>query len=592
MAGAEVRARRPALQPVGEQRAQLRQRQLGGVAGRLAHDVVEDPLQLGALPGIARRRGSEGVGGNRQRGRPFADRLRGDQRVDRRSQAIDELGEAAGEVDRAALDVVERQHALEQPLVVLAHRDAEQHAVEPGLPRAAGQLIELERPAVRGVEPPADAARAHPLLQAPEVVVVEVEAPADGLAVGEVEHLRGGQPLAGELDQPGDDAEHRVGLPQRAVGEPHAQVGRRALEGLDLVVTGAERRLDQWRERLDVRAHHDHVARLERRVVGKQVQDRVAQHLDLAGAAVAGVDLDAAVHGVRAAAVLAHVFLYPGEQRVGAGGDRVLVVHVRAAEHELQLARVVPPRGEQGIGGALVDLGAAGHGRAVLQPLPQRGRGVQQEQVDVAVRGERAQDVEVAGRQAREPEQREPRREVDEAAVGVQRPAGRAAPLRRPGHREPLAQPPPQLGLPVLALAGRPALEHLRPVQRVAVEQLGHVADAREAPRAAVLVIAEVVGEQLQPRLVQRRVDDLQQRPDRALGPPRVRFGVDPRGGGDRVGDQPSRWREVDVRAHAVRPPGRDPERRGHPLGEPALHPARGHGDDLARERIRERIGE
>jgi hypothetical protein len=118
------------------------------------------------------------------------------------------------------------------------------------------------------------------------------------------------------------------------------------------------------------------------------------------------------------------------------------------------------------------------------------------------------------------------------------------------------------------------------------------VPDAGEAPGAAVGIVAEMIGERLQPRLAQRRVDDLQQRPHGPLRPPRVRVGVDARGGRDRVGDQPSGRREVDVRAHAVGPARRRAQAGRHALAEPALHAARGHGDDLARERIRERIGQ
>ena len=80
--------------------------------------------------------------------------------------------------------------------------------------------------AMVGVEAPADAAVGDPVADAGEVLVLEAEAAADGLAVGEVEHVRGGEATAGEVDQLGDDAEHRVGLAQRAVGEADAQVGR------------------------------------------------------------------------------------------------------------------------------------------------------------------------------------------------------------------------------------------------------------------------------------------------------------------------------------------------------------------------------
>ena len=239
---------------------------------------------------------------------PAVDRLGVGERVDRRPGAVDELGEAAREIDRAAVDVVERQHAMHEPPILLGHRDAEEDPVQTASPGVGLQRAELERLAVAGVEPPADPARRDPVLHSREVVVVEPEPPAHGLASGQVEQLRRGRALVGERQQLTDHAEHRVGLAQRPVGEPDAQVGQGLAvvagehAGVVLVLvtvsSGAERGLDQRRERLDVGAHDDHVARLERRVVLEQVQDRVAQHLDLAGAAVAGVDLDAAVVGV------------------------------------------------------------------------------------------------------------------------------------------------------------------------------------------------------------------------------------------------------------------------------------------------------
>ena len=217
-----------------------------------------------------------------------------------------------------------------------------------------------------GVEPPPDAALGDPALDPREIVVVEVEAAPDRLAVDEVEHLRRGDPLARQLDEPGDDAEHRVRLAQRAVGEPHTQVGRADVVGqrVRLVLVGrhfarAERRLDERGERLDVRAHDDDVARLERRVVLEQVEDRVAQDLDLPRAPVARVDLDAAIvrvqqralvepAGQRRAgrlAVRADVGLDAAQQRVGAVLDRVVVADVLGrAEHELHLACVARPR--------------------------------------------------------------------------------------------------------------------------------------------------------------------------------------------------------------------------------------------------------
>ena len=102
---------------------------------------------------------------------------------------VDELGEPPGEVDRAAVDVVERQHALDEPPVLLGHRDADQHPVEAPPPRVGLERAKLERLAVRGVEPPADPALGDPFLHPRQVVVVEAEPPADRLAPGQVEQL-------------------------------------------------------------------------------------------------------------------------------------------------------------------------------------------------------------------------------------------------------------------------------------------------------------------------------------------------------------------------------------------------------------------
>ena len=131
-------------------------------------------------------------------------------------------------------------------------------------------------------------------------------------------------------------------------------------------------------------------------------------------------------------------------------------------------------------------------------------------------------------------------------------------------------------------------------MQRVAVEQLGEVADGREPPRAPVGVVlfAQVPREAAQPRLVQALADDVEQWPDGALRLPRVRFGIDARRGRDGVAGEPARERELDVRADAVEAAGRRAEARRHPLRQPALHPAGGDGDDVGRERVGQRVGQ
>ena len=109
--------------------------------------------------------------------------------LDGRVQPLDELGQAAGQLDVATLDVVERKRLREEPLVVLGHRNAEQDPVEPGPPGIGPDAPELEVPPVVGVEPPPHVGLPDPLLNAGQVVVGEAEPPPHGLAPGEVEHL-------------------------------------------------------------------------------------------------------------------------------------------------------------------------------------------------------------------------------------------------------------------------------------------------------------------------------------------------------------------------------------------------------------------
>ena len=152
----------------------------------------------------------------------------------------------------------------------------------------------------------------------------------------------------------------------------------------------------------------------------------------------------------------------------------------------------------------------------------------------------------------------------------------------------------------VEVLAARPRREHLRAVQGVAVKQPGQVAHGGQpaalpgrAHRVRRLGAgSQIRGQRRQPRLGQRLLHDAEQRPHRALGQPRVLGGVDPGGGGHRVGDEAVRGGELDVGADPVGAAGAGAEHRGHPLGQPALHAARGDGDDLGRERVGRALGE
>ena len=139
VAGAEVRPRRLALQALGQDRADVVAAEGDGAdrvgRRRLGDEVVEQRGELRPLPGVARRRRRQRVGDRGPACRPRRRTVRvARERVERGLQPVDELGQAAGQLDVAAVDVVEREGVAEQPLAVLGHGHAEQDPVEAGLP--------------------------------------------------------------------------------------------------------------------------------------------------------------------------------------------------------------------------------------------------------------------------------------------------------------------------------------------------------------------------------------------------------------------------------------------------------------------------
>ena len=232
-----------------------------------------------------------------------------------------------------------------------------------------------------------------------------------------------------------------------------------------------------------------------------------------------------------------------------------------------------------------------------LEPFPQRGRGVEQEQVDVPALTHRFEHVEIAGRQAGQPEQGDAGREVEKVGRFPQAQAGADQALGRARLADPGPQQSPQLHLPEgLVVAGRavgPTLQHFGPVHGIAVEEIGHVPDGREPLRALHrLGFADVLRQRRQPRLVEVPLDHLEQRPHRPLGQPRVRVRVGTRGHGEGAVHHGSWEREVDVGAHTVLPPGRCTEMRRQSLRQPPLDPPGGHRDHLRRHGIVQRLGD
>ncbi len=197
------------------------------------------------------------------------------------------------------------------------------------------------------------------------------------------------------------------------------------------------------------------------------------------------------------------------------------------------------------------------------------------------------------------PEEREPRREVPLAAAETD--AVLREGLRRPRDPHPLAQAPPELGLPaqvgrdlapraVLVLLRGPGPQHRGPVLAVGVEEPGEVAGRGEPPARAgagrVTHDAEVGAQRRAPVLARAGVDHLEQRPDEAFGPPWVVVGVAPRAGHELGGRG-----ELDAGAHPVLPQG-GAEAVREALREPALHAPGRHGDHVRGEGVLRGRGE
>ena len=388
----------------------------GRDAGQLAVELRDPPRVVGPAEGEPVHRPAEG-------GRPVGDGRRGRGRPHEGVQAVDHLREAADEVEVAVADVVERERAADEPVPLAGHRRTQEDALqarEPGV----GVEVEPERGPVVAVVAPADGRLVDPPGHPLEVVVGEAEPGPHRLGRGEVEDGGGGHPAGRQLDEVGGDAEERVGGAGRPVGEADAEPVGRVTDVLTGHVGQAEAGRDQRRVGLDVGAHHEDVARLERRVVLEQPDQHLAQHVDLSRGAVAGVDLHREVGGrARPRGGLAASGARLARRSACSQPSRVVgsawpaprcCSAAQVAERAAQLAGVAAQRGEQRV----PDHGRrTGRRRAPPAPrgrrrqrLPQRGGGLRQPEVDVAVLAERAQQLDLGHGQAGVAEEREPRR--------------------------------------------------------------------------------------------------------------------------------------------------------------------------------------
>ena len=223
-----------AAEPLAEQGPQVRQPQ--GYAAQAARRLgggahpLELALHLAGLPRVGGAHEGQRADTLAEDVEPLVQRPAADQAVGHRPQPVDVLGDAAGQVDLTAADVVEREGAVEPGVGVVGERDAGQDAVEAELPGVGHHSREPELLAVLGVEGPVDPGRADPVGELDQVVVAEPEPSADRLGVGQVDHVTGAGPAAGQVEEGRGDAEDGVGLGQRPVGELDAQpVGRVAV---------------------------------------------------------------------------------------------------------------------------------------------------------------------------------------------------------------------------------------------------------------------------------------------------------------------------------------------------------------------------
>jgi hypothetical protein len=233
---------------------------------------------------------------------------------------------------------------------------------------------------------------------------------------------------------------------------------------------------------------------------------------------------------------------------------------------------------------------------------------MKQEEMNVAMSGKSTQHLKVTGRQPSQPEKREPLRQIDQRRIRLEIRARTPNPLSRIRHTYTRAKPPPKLSLPSgpcrypTIITGRPSPNELRPMNRIPVIEVGEMPNGGESPSApsslsGVISIAltgptKMSSKSGKPRLIETPINNLKKRPDSTLGKPRVPLRINPRSSSDPVADQAPRGRKLNVGADTIGAAIAGTKSRGHPLGQPPLHAAGRHGDQLEREWIRERIGE
>lgn len=221
--------------------------------------------------------------------------------------------------------------------------------------------------------------------------------------------------------------DQRVGGPKGAVGQLHPKLLPGMVRGRTLSRSRDEAepkgRLDQWREVLDVRAHHQNVPGPQPALtVSQQPTEYLPEHLHLTGSAVAGMHLDREVANgggpsLVGRAVGADVRLqYPETVGPDRCRDRRLMDGDRAgAQDLLELPDVAPERGQQRV--------LRGMRRTVVRPRTNGGLGVEvspqlrrrmrQPEMNVPASAQREQQLQLRRSKAGVPKERQSVRKVE-----------------------------------------------------------------------------------------------------------------------------------------------------------------------------------
>ena len=467
----------------------------------------------------------------------------------------------------------------------------------------SGTTSSLNRSRCCGLQAPADARVGDPALEAAEVVVVETEAPADRLAVREVEDRRGGHPFGDEVQQRARPCRARgsSALTARSARRTRSPGGRSSSRPPS--VSSSTRPAPNVAEMSGAKSSMSgHMTRTSRgSSVGSSARRPRTQSRSTSTwrarpwqAWTCTLRSPAARGSGASGGASSRTWRWRRPRSVVAGSSTAWCSDGVAGPSSSCSSRTSRPHeASSGCRGtvSVASSPAATHvGRQLGEPGPEHGGGVQEQQVQLAPVGERPQDVEVGGGQAGQAEEAQPVGQVDEPRLLAQACARLLGPRGRMRHvGEPPSQQIPQARLPqevrwqreavrVDRVAFRPGGDHPRAVAGVTVEQHGQPPSDAETAGLRLRRALEVAPEGPEPVLLDVGVDHLGERPGDACPLPRILERVDARRTRHGIGDDRAWGGEADVRA--------DPRAQGELLGHPPLDPAGRNRDHIGSERV------